>query len=68
MRLAVVKSSLFAKYRRGDYTWLPWKRNVALNVADVDSIQIIHIEATLTKCKMWLFVVYVDLLIFDDVT
>ena len=27
---------------------------MALNVADVDSIQIIHIEATLTKCKMWI--------------
>ena len=68
IRLAVVKSRFSAKYRRGDNTWLPWKRNVALNVADVDSIQVIYIEATLTKCKMWLFVVYVDLLIFDDVT
>ena len=32
----------------------PWQRNVTFNVADVDSIQIIHIEATLTKCKMWI--------------
>ena len=46
---------------------LDWYRNMALNVANVDSVQIIRIETTLLKYIRGLYLNYVDLRIFSIV-